>query len=286
MGNRADLRKQLSSGEMVVAPFVLNALHARIAESIGFSAVYMTGSGTSAERGFPDVGLLTMSEMVANGRYIAQAVDIPLIADCDTGYGNALNVRRAVREYEAAGVAGIHVEDQVFPKKCGFFDGKKVIPREEMVQKIHAALDARQDPDFVIIARCDAYAVMGWDEATSRCRSYMDAGADMVFVDGIRDRDDLERYARDLEDLPRLYNGDLLPTHEVANMGFKLMICGSTIWLVYKAVMDAFAELRATGQVDPNRYGTRMQVADLLGLPEVYELERQYSVSEVAPRNA
>lgn len=288
MQNRANLRKQLNSGEMVVAPFVLNALHARITESIGFSAVYMTGSGTSAERGFPDVGLLTMSEMVSNGRYIAQAVDIPVIADCDTGYGNPLNARRAVREYEAAGVAGIHLEDQVFPKKCGFFEGKDVVPREEMVQKIHAALDARQDPDFVIIARCDAYAVTGWDEAVSRCRSYMDARADMVFVDGIKDRDDLERYARDLEDLPRMYNGDLLPTHEVASMGFKLMICGSTIWLVYKAVRDAFAELKATGKVDRNRYGTRMQVADLLGLPEVYELERRYGVSgpplEVQPR--
>ena len=281
MGKAANLRTLLSSGEMVVAPFVLNALHAKIAESVGFGAVYMTGSGTAAERGFPDVGLLTMSEMVENAGYIARAVDVPVIADCDTGYGNPLNVRRAVQEYEAAGVAAIHIEDQVFPKKCGFFEGKEVIPRQEMVQKIRAALEARGDPDFVIIARSDAYAVTGWDDTIARCRAYMDAGADMVFVDGIETCDDLQRYAGDLEDLPRMYNGDLLPTREVAGMGFKLMICGSTIWLVYKAVRDAFVELRAAGRVDLDRYGTRMQVADLLGLPEVYELERRYDVNKL-----
>ncbi len=164
MKTTTKLRQMLSSGPMLVAPFVLNALHAKIAESVGFGAVYMTGAGTAAERGFPDVGLLTMTEMVANAKYIANAVDIPLICDADTGYGNALNVGRTVREYEAAGVAGIHIEDQGFPKKCGFFEGKQVIPLEEHVQKIHAALDARTDPDFVIIARCDAYAVTGWED--------------------------------------------------------------------------------------------------------------------------
>jgi 2-methylisocitrate lyase-like PEP mutase family enzyme len=267
---------------MVVAPFILNALHAKIAESVGFGAVYMTGAGTAAERGFPDVGLLTMSEMVANAKYIADAVGIPLVCDADTGYGNPLNLRRTVREYEAAGVAGIHVEDQVFPKKCGFFEGKQVIPQEEMVQKIHAALDARTDPDMVIIARCDAYAVTGWEDTVQRCRAYVGAGADMVFVDGIKTAADLRQYARDLDDLPRMYNGDLLPTQEVAALGYRLMICGSTIWLVYQQVRESFEELKSTGKVDPARYGTRWQVADLLGLKEVYELERRYGVSEVA----
>ena len=153
------LRQMLASGQMVTAPFVLNALHAKIAEAVGFDAVYMTGAGTAAERGFPDVGLLTMTEMVANAKYIANAVNIPVVCDADTGYGNPLNVQRTVREYEAAGVAGIHIEDQLFPKKCGFFEGKQVIPQEDAVQKLRAALDARTDPDFVIIARCDAYAV-------------------------------------------------------------------------------------------------------------------------------
>jgi 2-methylisocitrate lyase-like PEP mutase family enzyme len=275
------LRQRLQAGPMLVAPFILNALHAKIAEAVGFEAVYMTGAGTAAERGFPDIGLLTMTEMVTNARYIAQAVRLPVICDADTGYGNPLNVQRTVREYEAAGVAGIHLEDQVFPKKCGFFAGKQVIPREEHVQKIRAALDARNDPDFVIIARCDAYAVTGWEETVQRCRAYRDAGADLVFVDGIKTLEDLHRYATDLADLPRMYNGDLAPTPEVAALGYRLMICGSTIWLVYRQVREAFEELQRTGRVNPERYGTRWDVAGLLGLDQVYDLERLYGVVEV-----
>jgi 2-methylisocitrate lyase-like PEP mutase family enzyme len=241
----------------------------------------MTGAGTAAERGFPDVGLLTLTEMVANAKFIAGAVDIPVVCDADTGYGNPLNVRRTVQEYEAAGVAGIHIEDQLFPKKCGFFEGKHVIAQEEAVQKIRAALDARTDPDFVIIARCDAYAVTGWADTVKRCRAYVEAGADLVFVDGIKSVEDLHTYATDLADLPRMYNGDLMTTQEVAQLGYRLMICGSTIWLVYKQVKEAFEELRETGRVDPERYGTRWDVADLLGLDQVYELEKKYGVTDV-----
>ena len=281
MNTTTKLRQMLNSGPMVVAPFILNALHAKIAESVGFDAVYMTGAGTAAERGFPDVGLLTMTEMVANAKYIAGAVDIPVICDADTGYGNMINVQRTVREYEAAGVAGIHIEDQVFPKKCGFFEGKEVIPMEEHVQKIRAALDARRDPDFVIIARCDAYAVTGWEDTVNRCRAYRDAGADMVFVDGIKTPEDLANYATDLKELPRMYNGDLAPTQEVDALGYRLMICGSTIWLVYKQIRDSFAELKETGKVNPERYGTRWDVAGLLGLDQIYELENKYGSSSI-----
>ena len=277
----ARFKQLLNSGEMVVAPFIMNALHAKIAESVGFSAIYMTGSGTSAEKGYPDVGLLTQTEMVQNARYIADAVDIPVISDADTGYGNPLNVYRTVKEYESAGVAAIHIEDQLFPKKCGFFEGKEVIPPEEMVEKLRAAQDARSDPDFTVIARCDAYAVNGWDDTVRRCNAYVEAGADMVFVDGIKSVDDLHMYASDLGHLPRMYNGDLLPSHEVAELGYKLMICGSTIWLVYKAVKDAFEELKAVGKVDPSRYATRMDVANLLGLQEIYEMEKRYGVSHL-----
>ncbi len=275
------LRQLLASGKMVTAPFILNALHAKIAESVGFDAVYMTGAGTAAERGFPDVGLLTMTEMVANAKYVANAIEIPVVCDADTGYGNPLNVQRTVREYEFAGVAGIHIEDQVFPKKCGFFEGKQVVPQEEAVQKIRAALDARTDPDFVIIARCDAYAVTGWQDTVRRCQAYVDAGADMVFVDGIKTIDDLNNYARDLQALPRMYNGDLLPTQEVAAMGYKLMICGSTIWLIYKQIRESFEELKNTGKVNPERYGSRWDVAGLLGLDQIYELEKKYGVTGV-----
>jgi len=280
MKTTAKLRDMLASGNMVTAPFILNALHAKIAQSVGFDAVYMTGAGTAAERGFPDVGLLTMTEMVANARYVAGAVEIPVICDADTGYGNPLNVQRTVREYEAAGVAGIHIEDQVFPKKCGFFEGKQVIPPAEAVQKIRAAVDARTDPEFVVIARCDAYAVNGWEDTVARCRNYIDAGADLVFVDGIKTVDDINNYAADLWDLPRMYNGDLMPTHEVAALGYKLMICGSTIWLIYKQLRESFEELKQTGKVNPERYGTRWDVAGLLGLDEVYELEKKYGVTE------
>ncbi len=279
MKTTTKLRQLLASDQMVVAPFVMNALHAKIAQSVGFDAVYMTGSGTSAEKGFPDVGMLTMTEMVGNAKYIANAVDVPVICDADTGYGNPLNVQRTVREYEASGVAGIHIEDQLFPKKCGFFDGKQVISSEEMVHKIHAALDARTDPDFVVIARCDAYAVTGWEDTVRRCKEYSDAGADVVFVDGIKSEEDLQAYAKDLPNLHRMYNGDLFSTQEVAALGYKLMICGGTIWLIYQQLRDSFAELKATGKVDTSRYGSRLEVANLLGLQEVYELESKYGVN-------
>ncbi len=282
MNGPARMRQLMASDQMIVAPFIMNALHAKIAESVGFDAVYMTGAGTSAERGFPDVGLLTMTEMVANAKYIANAVDIPVICDADTGYGNPLNVQRTVREYESAGVSAIHLEDQLFPKKCGFFEGKQVIPVEEHVQKIRAALDARVNPDFVIIARCDAYAVTGWEDTVRRCREYMDAGADMVFVDGIKSEEDLKIYARDLAAVPRMYNGDLMNTKDVAAMGYKVMICGSTIWLIYQQLLESFQELKTEGKVDPRRYGTRWDVAGLLGLDEIYELERKYGVTEPA----
>ncbi len=275
------LRQMLASDRMVVAPFVLNALHARIAEDVGHQAVYMTGAGTAAERGFPDVGLLTMTEMVANAKYIADAVNIPVICDADTGYGNPLNVHRTVREYEAAGVAALHLEDQVFPKKCGFFAGKQVVPAEEHVQKIRAALDARTDPDFVIIARCDAYAVTGWEDTMRRCRAYVEAGADLVFVDGIKSQDDIQRYAADLADVPRMYNGDLATTQTMDELGYKIMICGSTIWLIYKQVRAAYEELMSAGKVDPDRFGTRWDVASVLGLDAIYELEKKYGVQDV-----
>ena len=280
MKTTSRLRQLMASDQMIVAPFVINALHAKIAESVGFDAVYMTGAGTAAEKGFPDVGLLTMSEMVGNAKYIANAIDVPVICDADTGYGNPLNVQRTVREYEAAGVAGIHIEDQVFPKKCGFFDGKQVIPSNEMVQKIHAALDARNDPEFVVIARCDAYAVTGWEDTVRRCREYMDAGADMVFVDGIKSAEDLQAYAKDLPDFPRMYNGDLFSTQEVAELGYKLMICGGTIWLIYQQLKASYEELKTQGKVDTSRYGTRWEVAELLGLQNVYDLESKYGVSQ------
>jgi len=260
--------------------FVHIPYHAKIAQLVGFEVVYMTGWGTAAERGYPDVGLITQTEMVENARYIANAVDLPVIADADTGYGNPINVWRTVREHESAGVAAIHIEDQVFPKKCGFFEGKKVIPSEENVQKIKAALDARRDKNFVVIARCDALAVNGWEDTIRRCHAYYEAGADLVFVDGIRTADDLKRYANDLKDLPKLYNGGLLPTYEVADMGFKIMITGKTNQLIFKTVKEAFETLKEKGivmeELKTADNDIRKNALDMLGLSAIYEMEKRY----------
>src|SRR5499425_748119 len=172
MNPAKQFREKRSQAPRVVAPFVYDALQAKLAERVGFEAVYMTGFGTAAARGFPDLGLLTMSEMVENVRTIARSVQIPVICDADTGYGNPVNVWRTVNEYERAGAAALHIEDQVWPKKCGFLAGKQVIPLEEMVPKVRAACDARRDRNFVIIARTDALAVNGWDDVVRRCHAY------------------------------------------------------------------------------------------------------------------
>jgi 2,3-dimethylmalate lyase len=272
------LRTLLNGSEMVVAPFVYDALQAKIAERTGFNAVYMTGFGTAAARGFPDLGLLTMSEMVQNVRTIAHAVKIPLICDADTGYGNPLNVWRTVREYEDAGAAALHIEDQVFPKKCGFLSGKQVIPMEEMVPKVRAACDARRDPNFVIIARTDALAVNGWDDVVRRCRAYREAGADLVFVDGIRTQDDLKNYAGELGELPLLYNGALLPIPDLARLGFKLTIHTSSLMAAYVNFRDALRQLKDTGVLDLPITGSLFgELTELLGVPETEALSKKYS---------
>jgi 2-methylisocitrate lyase-like PEP mutase family enzyme len=272
------LRTLLNGSEMVVAPFVYDALQAKIAERTGFNAVYMTGFGTAAARGFPDLGLLTMSEMVQNVRTIAHAVKIPLICDADTGYGNPLNVWRTVREYEDAGAAALHIEDQVFPKKCGFLSGKQVIPMEEMLPKVRAACDARRDPNLVIIARTDALAVNGWDDVVRRCRAYREAGADLVFVDGIRTQDDLKNYAGNLGNLPLLYNGALLPIPDLARLGFKLTIHTSSLMAAYVNFRDALRQLKDTGVLDVPITGSLFgELTELLGVPETEALSKKYS---------
>ncbi len=262
---------------MVVAPFVYDALQAKIAEAAGFEAVYMTGFGTAAARGYPDVGLLTMTEMVENARTISAAVSIPLVCDADTGYGSPLNARRTIREFEAAGAAAIHIEDQVWPKRCGFLSGKQVIPRADMVGKIRAACEGRRDPGSVVIARTDALEPCGWDEVERRARAYRDAGADLVFVDGIRTLEDLQTYAKRLGDLPRLYNGQLLPVEEVEALGFSLMIHSGTLGVVFRAVRDAMRELRETGAIRSDADGALFgDLIRLLGVPEALELSKRY----------
>src|SRR6202011_5180752 len=183
MTQAARFRELLRRDGMVVAPGAYDCITARLIERAGFEAVYMTGAGTAAMLGYPDFGLVTMSEMVANAGRITSAVGLPVIADADTGYGNELNVVRTVRAYEAAGVAGIHIEDQGFPKKCGHLDDKEIVPREDWLAKIRAAAAARRDPDFLVIARTDARAIAGFDEAVARGNAALAAGADMIFLE-------------------------------------------------------------------------------------------------------
>jgi len=271
------LRELLSGPETVVAPFVYDGMQARLVERSGFSAAYVTGFGTAAARGFPDLGLLTMSEMAANVRALASAVSIPLICDADTGYGNPLNVWRTVREYEDAGAAALHIEDQVFPKKCGFLAGKQVIPLDEMVPKVRAACDARRNHDFVIIARTDALAVNGWDDVVRRCEAYRAAGADLVFVDGIRTREDLESYSARLGHLPLLYNGDLPSLHELTRYRFKVMIHIGTLIAAYVNFRDALRQLRQRGALEA-RFNPAVfeELTDLMGVPAAESLAKRY----------
>ncbi len=278
MGERTGrLRRALESPGMVTAPFVYDALQARLAQQAGFDVVYMTGFGTAAARGHPDLGLLTMTEMVANVRSIAGAIDLPLVCDADTGYGNALNVARTVREYESAGAAALHIEDQVWPKRCGFFEGKEVIPAEEMVGKVRAACDARTEPAFVIIARTDALQAHGWDETERRARAYREAGADLVFVDGIRSDEDLGEYTRRLGDLPLVYNGVAGPPDALEKRGVRLQIHGGTFAAIVAAVSTAMHQLAEKGDVEvPDGARVFGELLQVLGVPETLERAKRY----------
>ena len=284
---RARLRELLARPEPLVAPGAYDALSARLVEQTGFDVVYMTGFGTTASLiGRPDVGLLTGTEMVDNARRIAAAVDLPVIADADTGYGNAINVVRTVQAYEAAGVAGIHLEDQVNPKKCGHMSGKAVIPTGEMVGKLHAAVAARRDPDFVLIARTDAAAVEGLDAAVARARAYAGAGADVLFVEAPTSEDDIARVAGELKGVaPLVFNwaeGGRTPPislDTIAELGFSLVLYPIGTLLAATVGMRALlATLRADGTPAAAMSGlpTFDGFTDLIGLPEVQELEQRF----------
>jgi carboxyvinyl-carboxyphosphonate phosphorylmutase len=285
------LRELLAGPDLIVAPGAYDALSARLIAQAGFPAVYMTGYGTAASvLGQPDVGLLTMSEMVSRAAALAAVTgDIPLIADADTGYGNPINVRRTIREYERAGVAGVHIEDQIWPKKCGHMEGKQVIPAEEMVQKIRAAVDARQDPDFVIIARTDAGAVYGFEDALRRGQLYREAGADMLFIEAPRSLAELQGITRTFPDVPLLFNWaesgktPALPLEEIRALGFKLVIFPVSLLFAATHTMLELLDLLKRGETS-QPFVSRMvsfgQFTDLIGLPEIQDLERRYGVQQ------
>jgi carboxyvinyl-carboxyphosphonate phosphorylmutase len=278
-------RNLLRQEGILVIPGAFCALVARIIEKAGFSAVYMTGYGTSsAIIGKPDAGFVTMTEMVLNAKNIASAVDIPVISDADTGYGNALIVTRTIREFERSGVVGVHLEDQAWPKKCGHVAGKKVIGKDEMVGKIKAALDARNDDDFFIIARTDSRAVMGVEEAIRRGNAYAEAGADMVFVDGPQSEEELKLIAREIKGplMVNMSEGGVTPivnAKALEKMGFKITIFPTSALLAAtKTMIGLMKELKEKGTTEAF-WGDMLSLKEFhefIGFPEVYELEKKY----------
>ena len=292
-GAPAGLRALLDSGQMIVAPGAFDPLSARLVEEAGFPAVYMTGFGTSAALlGRPDVGLLTMTEMVGNAGRIAACVDIPVIADADTGYGNPVNVIRTVGAYEAAGVAGIHIEDQVAPKRCGHLDGKQVIPAAEMAAKIRAAVEARTQPEFVIIARTDARAVEGLERSLQRARMYREAGADVLFIEALTSEAEAEEAVRAFPGVPLLFNwaeGGKTPPislDRLKELGYKIVIFPiSTLLAATGAMRRILQEIARAGTpaAAMQELPAFAEFLDFIGLPQVHQAEQRYAVEAAAP---
>ena len=280
-------RELVERSEILPAMGGYDALSARLVEQAGGEVVYMSGSSVSTSvHGYPDVGLTTMTEMVERARQMAGAVDVPVFCDADTGYGNPVNVMRAVEEYERAGVAGVHIEDQTFPKKCGHFEEKGVVPTEEMVGKVRAATDAREDEDFAIIARTDARAVEGFDAAVKRSRAYLDAGADVLFFEAPTTREELERVGETFPDVPLLANmteggkTPLFTASEFEEMGYDVVIYPATGFkAAAKAMRDLYGEIAETGTQKGmmDRLVTWEGRNEITELDEVIELEERYA---------
>ena len=285
-GTPAELRSLLDTGTPVVAPGAFNALFARLIEEAGFPAVYLSGAGVAnALLGQPDLGLVTMSEMVMVAERICEVVDVPVIADGDTGYGGVHNVARTVSAYERAGVAGIQIEDQRFPKRCGHFDGKEVVSADEMVERVAAARQARSGDDgIVIIARTDAAQIEGIDAAIARGRLYAEAGADVLFIEAPETREELAMVAAELGGWPLVANmveygkTPLLSAEELGDLGFSLVLFpGSLTRTVTKAAQDTLDELHRTGTTSGrlDTMATFDEVNRVVGLTEADDWERR-----------
>ena len=279
------LRELLKRQGMLIAPGVYDALGARIVEEAGFEAVYIGGFAVEASYGYPDMSALTMTEMVQRAASIAQSVEIPVICDAETGFGNAINVIRTVREFERAGVAGIHLEDQAMPKKCGSFPGKKLIPKEEMVSKIHAAIEARTDPDFVIIARTDAFESQGMGEIIDRGRAYAEAGADII-------QPILPLTSDQIKTACSSFNKPIMvavsetpvrivhPFAALEEMGVKLALIPLTLtFTAITAMRRAAKEIKESGTIKPivERNDTWETVLNLIGYDRFVKWSERYS---------
>jgi carboxyvinyl-carboxyphosphonate phosphorylmutase len=280
------LRELLAGDAVVVAPGAYDALSARLVEEAGFPAVYMTGFGTAASLlGRPDIGLVTGSEMVDNARRISGCVAIPVLADADTGYGNPINVIRTVRDYERAGVAGVHLEDQMMPKRCGHLSGKVLVPAGEMAAKVRAAVAARTDPDFVVVARTDARSVEGLNAALDRAAQYHEAGADMLFIEAPENEEEISTIARAFTGVPLLFNwaegGRTPPVNlaQLCELGFRMVIFPVGALLSAATAMRSFlATLRRDGTPGAllTKLPTIAEFVDTLGMGEVRDLEARF----------
>ncbi len=277
------LRDAIAAGP-VLLPGVFNPLVARLAERAGFQAVYLSGAALSASLGLPDVGLVTLTEFVDAARQITAATPLPLVCDADTGFGEALNVERTVRLFEDAGVAGIHLEDQQLPKRCGHLSGKQLVEPQEMAAKVRAAAAARRDPDFLLIARTDARGVNGFDDAVKRARLYREAGADAIFPEALETPDEFAAFAKEvpgplLANMTEFGKSPLLDARELADLGYRLILYPvSALRVALKAVELFFNELKQAGtQRDMvSRMLTRAHLYDLLGYTGYEERDRAY----------
>jgi len=284
MNLRQKMRRLIERPGYTLAPGAYDTLTARLVEAAGFEAVYLTGGGYSRANGYPDLGLLTLSENVRFIGLTVEAVGIPLIADADTGYGNAINVIRTVREYEKTGVAAFHIEDQVSPKKCGHYEGKEVIPVSEMVGKIKAAVDTRRDPDLVIIARSDARAIEGLPAAIDRVNAYLEAGADVGFVEAPQNIEELRIVGRQVAGpaLVNVFEGGktpMVPARELGAMGFRLGIYPSqTHRAAIRAAQKVLTALREDGDTTrvENILATFQEREDAVGTARWRALEEKY----------
>ena len=286
MTQTPSFRKLLNEKDVIPIPGTFNALVAKLIEAQGFDAVYCTGAGISTSLlGLPDIGLISLSEMTRMVGYICSAVNLPVLSDADTGFGNAINVIRTVREFEKIGAAGIHIEDQVAPKRCGHVAGKEVVSTEEMVGKIKAATCARTNPDFIIIARTDAKSVEGLKGAVERSKRYRDAGADVIFPEALETPEDFSQFSKALPDIPLLANmtefgkTPYLSVEEFRQLGYKIVIFPvSTMRIAMKAVEGFLRELKSKGTQENSlpQMQTRKELYDLIGYSQFTVWENEF----------
>jgi len=285
MNSRQVLKQLLQRKTLLVAPGCFNGLSARLVEEAGFEAAYLSGGAVARSMGIPDIGLVTMSESIERAVEVVSAIKIPIIADADTGYGNAVNLVRSVREFERAGVAAIHIEDQITPKRCGHLDGKEVIPRGEMEMKLAAALNTRSDPDFCIIARTDARGVNGFDDAIERARAFAKLGVDAIFVEAPQSEEELAEIPRRIPDVPLLVNvfkggkTPMLPVQRLEQMGYRIAIYPSeTQRAAIHAMRTALATLKREGTTESiDTMLTTFKERDrVVALDDWQKIERQF----------